>query len=215
MARSALHDVHHIELVYLGLDETLFSPLDKKLTRKILGITDDRLVILGGSVNVSDRRKGGHIFEKIVETFSDEALFVVFGAQSSGLRGVKATGLLRDSRKMALLYNAADIFLGTALEEAFGQTLCEAAACSVPIVAFNVGGVPEVARHDVNARLADTISADAIMNELRYLKESPDVRAKLGRAGRALVESEFTLKRQGERWMEYLMSVTDPGRPET
>jgi glycosyltransferase involved in cell wall biosynthesis len=136
-----------------------------------------------------------------------KADFMVFGWNSSGMKGVHAAGQLRDYRKMPLLYSAADVFVGTALEEAFGQTLCEASACALPIVAFNVGGVSEVARHDVSARLVDEISASALLHEIRFFMDNPDAREAFGEAGRAIVESEFTLKRQGERWMEYLKNL--------
>jgi hypothetical protein len=42
------------------------------------------------------------------------------------------------------------------------------------------------------------------VEELRRLKADPGLRLELGRAGRALVEKEFTLLRQGERWTEFL-----------
>jgi glycosyltransferase involved in cell wall biosynthesis len=108
---------------------------------------------------------------------------------------------------MPLVYSAADIFLGTSLQEAFGQTYCEAAACGLPIVGFRVGGVPEIARHGANARLVDPGDVDATVQELRTLMADPSARAELGRGGRALVEAEFTLRRQGERWMEFLRGM--------
>jgi glycosyltransferase involved in cell wall biosynthesis len=204
MAHAALKDLYYADVVYLGLDETLFSPLDKKLVRRMLGLPDDRFVILGGSVNVRDQRKGGHIFKKVVQAMPEDVIFLVFGAESSGMKNVRTTGLLRDFRKMPLLFNSADIFLGTALEEAFGQTLCEASACALPIVAFNVGGIQEMARHDVNARLVNDISPLGLVSEIKYFMSNPNERDKFGLAGRKVVESEFTLKRQSERWMEYL-----------
>jgi glycosyltransferase involved in cell wall biosynthesis len=140
----------------------------------------------------------------VIKALSKNVVFLLFGAESTRAKGVTSTGLLRDFRKMPLLYNAADVFLGTALEEAFGQTLCEASACALPIVAFNVGGVPEVARHNVNARLVNECNMSGILSDLNYFMNNPYERERFGLAGRKLVESEFTLQRQGERWMEYL-----------
>jgi glycosyltransferase involved in cell wall biosynthesis len=204
MAHAALQDIRSAEVVYLGLDEKLFSPIDKKLVRRILGLPEDAFIVLTGSINMSDRRKGGHILKKVIKALSKNVVFLLFGAESTRTKGVIATGLLRDFRKMPLLYNAADVFLGTALEEAFGQTLCEASACAVPIIAFNVGGVPEVARHNVNARLVNESDMSGILSDLNYFIRNPNERKRFGLAGRKLVESEFTLQRQGERWMEYL-----------
>ena len=43
--------------------------------------------------------------------------------------------------------------------------------------------------------------------ELESLVNDASDRAQLGRAGRAIVEAEFTLRRQGERWMEFLQGL--------
>jgi glycosyltransferase involved in cell wall biosynthesis len=207
MAEQALKGLYRADCLYLGLDEHLFQPIDQTLARQLLGIPVDRFVVLSGAVNVSDRRKGGAIFCQVVEQLQDQVNFLVFGAESHQLPGITGTGLMRDYRKMALVYSAADVFVGTALEEAFGQTLCEAAACGLPIVAFNVGGVPEIAQHNVNARLADQISAEALIEEIQFFQQNPEQRREFGQAGRAIVEAEFTLRRQGERWMDYLRSL--------
>lgn len=208
MAQRALKGVRQVDCLYLGLDEQLFQSIDKLLARQILGIPQDAFVVVSGAVNVTDRRKGGHIFNQVVETLKDEIYFLVFGAESKDLAGITSTGLMRDYRRMPLVYSAADLFLGTALEEAFGQTLCEAAACGLPIVAFNVGGVAEIARPNVNARLVDQISAEALIEEIEFFRQNPEQRQAFGKAGRAIVEAEFTLQRQGERWMDYLRNLT-------
>ena len=204
LTRQALRGLYWADCVYLGLDEQLFKPIDKSLARQLLGISPDSFVILTGAVNPHEYRKGGHIILEIISKLQHQANFVVFGDDSHPVPGVQVTGRLRDYRKMPLLYSAADIFVGAALEEAFGQTLCEAAACALPIVAFNVGGVSEVAQHNVNARLSNDISMEGLLKEIDFFYKNPVRCQEFGKAGRALVEQEFTLKRQGERWMNYL-----------
>ncbi|MBF1999665.1 MAG: glycosyltransferase [Synechococcales cyanobacterium M58_A2018_015] len=207
MACSALQGITHAECIYYGLDETLFQPIDKALARRLLGIPEDYFVVLGGCVDIHDRRKGGHIFNQIVPKLRDRVHFLVFGANSQQLPGVQGTGLVRDYRRMPLIFNAADVFVGTSLEEAFGQTFCEAAACGVPIVAFNRDGIPEVARHDNNARLVQEVSADAMIAEIEFFRKHPEARKTFGANGRAMVEAEFTLVQQGKRWMNYLQHL--------
>lgn len=204
MADKAFHGEARVNCLYYGIDEQLFQPINRTLARKILGIPQDKFVILGGSVNVTEYRKGGHIFKKVVQKLKNRVHFVVFGLASKQVPGVQGTGLVRDYRRMPLIYSAVDLFVGTSLEEAFGQTFCEASACAVPIVAFHRDGIPEIARHDLNARLANEATADALIDEIEFFMKNLDACRTYGEAGRKLVEKEFALKSQGDRWMDYL-----------
>jgi glycosyltransferase involved in cell wall biosynthesis len=209
MARRSLQDMRFGQVVCYGLDERLFKPIDRSLARRLLGIPQESFVILGGAVNVNDPRKGGHIFKEVMAALSERAQFLIFGDESGGMQGVYGTGLQRDYRKMPLLYSAADLFVGTSMEEAFGQTLCEASACGIPIVAFRVGGIPEIAQDGRNARLVDEIGALPLLKEIESFMADPEKREAFGQAGRSLVEKEFTLARQAERWQQYLSAVAE------
>ncbi len=209
MAQKSLQDMRFGQVVSLGLDERLFKPIDRSLARRLLKIPQESFVILSGAANVKVPRKGWHILKEVMTTLDGRAQFLLFGAESEKIPGVYATGLLRDYRKMPLLYSAADLFLGTSLEEAFGLTLCEAAACGLPIVAFRVGGIPEIARNDVNARLVDQISSGGLLEEIESLMANPKKREAFGRAGRSRVVKEFTLAHQAERWRHYLKVVVE------
>jgi glycosyltransferase involved in cell wall biosynthesis len=213
LAKHSLDGLKRADVVYLGLDEQLFKPIDRIVARRLLGIPEDRFVILSGAINVGEKRKAAHFFREVVASLGRRAEFLVFGQESLGMKGVRAAGLLRDFRKMPILYSASNVFVGTALEEAFGQTLCEAAACGVPVVAFDVGGVPEVAPHNVSARLTRQLSAEGLLNELEFFLQNPDNCRVFGTAGRSLVESQFTLQKQGQRWMNYLLGLAKVDAP--
>ena len=51
------------------------------------------------------------------------------------------------------LLSAADVFLLPSAQESFGLAALEAMACEVPVVASNVGGLPEVIEHGVTGFL--------------------------------------------------------------
>jgi len=207
LARRALPDLQQAAVLHYGVDEALFSPIDRGVARRLLGVPEGRPVIVAGAVSLRDRRKGGHILKEVVAALGADAHFLVFGHAAAELGDVQGTGYFRDFRRMPVVYSASDIFLGTSLEEAFGQTYCEAAACGLPVAAFRVGGVPEVARHGRNARLVDPGDVQGLIQELRTLIREPALRAQLGAAGRDVVAEEFTLRGQGERWNAFLPGV--------
>jgi glycosyltransferase involved in cell wall biosynthesis len=204
-ARRALGGPRAVECLYYGLDTNLFSPIDRQYARKLLGLPENAFIVLGGAVNLNLPRKGGQIFIEIYQQLKNEVEFLAFGWHDvvKKVQSLHKIGLVRDYRKMPLIYSAADLFVGTSLEEAFGQTFCEAQACGLPVVAFAVGGIPEIARHGTGARLADTLTAQALIAEIRFFRANPDARADYSRAGRAMVEAEFSLQSQATRWRAY------------
>ena len=77
-------------------------------------------------------------------------------------------------------------------------------ACGVPCVASPVGAALEFIRHEENGILAD--SPDEWREAFAHLRD-PDLRGRLGRAGRATVEERYALVQAAPRMLELLESV--------
>lgn len=84
---------------------------------------------------------------------------------------------------------AADAGLYTSESESFGLSILETLYFGKPVVAFRIGGIPEVAGE--GARLHDFGDFAAMGASLDELVESPDLRAQLGERGRARVTAHF------------------------
>ncbi|MFZ4763550.1 MAG: glycosyltransferase [Roseimicrobium sp.] len=209
--RRSMPGVKHADVVHLALDERVFSPGDKAAARTALGIPQDKLVVLGGAVDMEDPRKGADLLKGIIERLRDEAHFVIFGHASEQLAGVQPLPYSQDPARAALLNQAADIFVGTSREEAFGQTVLEAAACAVPCVALNAGGIPDIIEHGVTGYLARRASPAEELGEMTaavqaYLREA-DLRRVHGEAARNKVEQHYTLQLQGQRWERFVQAA--------
>ena len=86
-----------------------------------------------------------------------------------------------------------DIVVHPAYTEGLGVALLQSAASGVPIVATTAGGIPEVVKHNVNGKLVPVGDVDALTYSLRLLLLDQNLRQDLGRAGRKLVEQEFSV----------------------
>lgn len=86
-----------------------------------------------------------------------------------------------------------------------GYKLIQYMACGVPVVASPVGVNTEIVRHGENGFLASTDKE--WLESLTRLAADPDLCRALGTAGRARIESEFSLKVQAPRMVELLKSV--------
>src|SRR5260221_1571569 len=87
----------------------------------------------------------------------------------------------------------AGMFVWCSTSEGLSMTLLEAMAARLPVVATRVGGNGEVVRDGVTGLLVPPRSPSAVARAILTLLDNPDLRARMGAAGRAVVEDEFSL----------------------
>lgn len=91
-----------------------------------------------------------------------------------------------------------------------GYKLIQYMACGLPVVASPVGVNSEIVEHGVNGFLAKTDAQWAAA--LDALLGNPDLRRRMGSAGRKKVEQDYSLQVYGPRVAELLMDVACAGR---
>jgi len=79
-----------------------------------------------------------------------------------------------------------DIFALPSLNEGMGRVLVEAMAAGRPIVASNVGGIPDLVCQGKNGLLVPPEDPKALARELLFLIANPDKRRKMGDTGRKM-----------------------------
>jgi glycosyltransferase involved in cell wall biosynthesis len=91
--------------------------------------------------------------------------------------------------------SALDIFVLPSLNENAALVLLEAMACGLPVVATNVGAIPEYVADGQTGMLVPAQNPIALAQALQVLIADPEKRAAMGRAGRQRVEKCFTAER--------------------
>ena len=105
------------------------------------------------------------------------------------------TGLIQDPFGEGV-YESADIVCQLSeWEELFGWMIAEAMAYGKPIVATNVGGIPELVNDGVSGFLVERGDPVTAAERLNRLAADPDLRRRLGEAGRDVVSEKFDLRR--------------------
>ena len=79
--------------------------------------------------------------------------------------------------------------------EGLPKSLLEAAACGRPLIASDVPGCREIARHGVNALLVPPDDPEALAHAIATLMNDPDIRIRFGRASRQIVVADFSSAR--------------------
>ena len=90
-------------------------------------------------------------------------------------------------------YHALDIFVLPSLREGISNTLLEAMACGLPVVATAVGGNPELVEADRTGLLVPEADPARLADALLRYVENPGLMSEHGAAGRLRAESRFSM----------------------
>jgi glycosyltransferase involved in cell wall biosynthesis len=202
--KTAMPEVNFCETVYLGTDETVFTPSDRHSARVALNLPADKPLIVSAAVNFDDRRKGGHLLEKLIKLLGTEVYFAGFGHNPELVKGMIPIPYRSNPEDIARLYQAADVFVATSLEESFGQTILEAQLCGCPVVAFNVGGIPEIVHNEITGFLVPKGNVEEMAEAIRTLVRTPDVLNTMSGCARSCAEIRFSLQAQADGWNRFL-----------
>jgi glycosyltransferase involved in cell wall biosynthesis len=103
---------------------------------------------------------------------------------------------------LVALISAADLCVHPSTREPFGLAVVEEMACGRPVVAFDVGAIPEIIDHQSDGLLVKPYSMEELTKCIRDVLEDPQFARKLGDAARLKVVSKFTWDQTASRLME-------------
>lgn len=201
------------------LDTNLYKILDKEVARKKLGLKQDKIYILFGAMNIVDERKGfTHLLGSLTKLASelinkkDEIEIIVFGKANEKLLDNipfkrNYFGNFKNEDDIISCYNAADIFIAPSLQDNLPNTVLESLSCGTPVVAYNVGGLPDMIDHLSNGYLADANSMEDLTNGIIwYLKNKSNVES-LSYNARDKVVNNFSQKIVAGKYEELYRSL--------
>ncbi len=96
--------------------------------------------------------------------------------------------------KMAAFYNTGDVFAFPGIRESLGMVYLEAQSCSLPVVAFENGGIPEVVDNGNTGFLVPMYDCPAFCGRLRLLLSDPDLRRRMGRAAARYIRAHHYIE---------------------
>ncbi len=99
-------------------------------------------------------------------------------------------------------YRAAAVSVIPSLEEGFGIPAAEAMGCEVPVVATDAGGLPEVVEDKVTGLVVPRGNSKALAGAIGSLLADPELRRRMGRAGRERALRLFDWDRTAEQLEE-------------
>jgi len=175
---SALMRDWPISVVPNCLDTERWKPMDQGLARDLLGLPPDVPLLLFGAMGGGrDPRKGfdllaqalGHLRSEIPEL--ELVIFGQLAPQQPPELGfpVHFAGHLHDDLSLRVLYSAADALVVPSRQDNLPNTAVEAQACGTPVVAFEIGGLPDIVEHRVSGYLAKAFDSVDLSVGIRWV----------------------------------------------
>ena len=198
----ALTEVERERMLRLGLDESKIRVIpngidleayknlpSRESFRKKVGVTG-HLILYAGRLDSAS--KGCDILVKatfLVQQRVGQCTLVFAGpdwgsqqylerlAHNTGVSAV-FTGNL-SHQELVSAFVACDVFVMPSIKEAFGLSILEAMVCAAPVVATDVGGIPEITRNEVTGILVPPGDSLSLANAICRILEDPQVSSRL------------------------------------
>jgi glycosyltransferase involved in cell wall biosynthesis len=112
---------------------------------------------------------------------------------------------------MAQIYSCADLLVLPSVQDNFPNTALESLACGLPVVGFDVGGVPEIVRNDCTGMVVPAGNAQAFASAISDLLADAGRRDAMSRKCRRVAMKEYSLQVQAKRYLDLYSSLAANG----
>jgi glycosyltransferase involved in cell wall biosynthesis len=183
--------------------------------KKKLGITEDGTIVC--TVARLHEQKGIPVLVRAIDSVVKRGFKVTAVVVGDGPLKYEISALIRELNAHVILagfqkdvtpfIRAADIFVLPSLWEGFGLAIIEAMSFSKPVIATKVGGIPEILLDGMAGILCPPNDPESLSDTIITMIKNPDLREKMGRAGRERVENFFTAQIMSSRYQEIYRNI--------
>ena len=206
-----------------GIDLAVFRTGDRSQARIDLGLPADVPILLFAAKGIRDNIwKDYRTMRRAFELVSGRGgkkklLFLAIGeaalSERIGESELRFIEHASDRRVLAKYYQAADIYLHGAKAEAWGLTITEAMACGLPVVASEVGGIPDQIAEGQSGFLVPVGNADRMAERIERLLADNGLREDMGRWAGQRAQAEFGLSKMTGNYLDYYESIMAAAKP--
>ena len=198
-----------VKVIYNGVDNTVYYPMDASSIREKFDIAQDALVI--GMIGRVNAIKGQNDFIEAVEPLlgkNEQAVAFLAGGVFPGEewrleeldKRIASSSVVSQIHridyydKTSELYNMFDIFVLPSIKpDSLPTVVLEAMACSKPVVGYNNGGIAEMVVDEKSGHLVKPNSPQELSNAISLLLDNSEKREQFGREGYQRQKELFSL----------------------
>lgn len=191
-----------VEVVTWGMDTERFGTPFENVVEKERRCGDGRATLVFAGV-VEEGIKGFDVLlDACTELWSKRQDFelVVTGEPEGRINEFTRFIGWQSQESLPDIYRAADIcIVPTIAQDGLSRTSVEAMASGLPVIASRIGGLPYTVRDGETGLLYEPGNAEDLVKKIERLLDEPQLRDKMGRAGRRRFEERFTWEQVIER----------------
>ena len=205
-----------ISTIFNCIDESEFTPIDKKIARQILQINTNKKIILCGANAPNDFYKGfGHFIKALSFLPKEKYYLCFFGKLDERLIPCgfefKNFGYHNSVIALRTIYSAADVFVAPSLLDAAPKTIMESLACKTPVVAFDNSGGSDIIKHKISGYLAKFDSVDDLANGVKWITSANNYDAISHQARQSILE-QFSAKNIAKQYIALYEKIAESSK---
>ena len=205
-----------------GIDLQTFSPKREPTSsfRSELKIAPGRLVLgtIGRMVAVKDQLTLLRAADALASRGMDiQVLLVGSGPEAQTLQNYVASSLALNGRvsimapteRVAETLRSMDVFVLPSLAEGMSNTLLEAMACGIPVIATNAGGNPEIVEDGRSGFLFSPGDFAELALLVERIHRDPALKTRLAKAARDRVERQYSLENMASAYRHLYLGLAE------
>jgi len=219
---------HKVTRIYRGIELEKYNKnlFNKKNIKKKYGIAENAEVIgcVGRLTPIKNQELLIRAAPEVLPHFPDMIFMFVGGEETDKIgKGYKDylqnlsgdlgvwdkvffTGFVENIPEITSTF---DVSVLTTLKESFGNVFIEAMGLEIPVIGSRAGGVPEIIREDYNGKMYESGNHKDLARCIRNILKNPEIKITMGKHGRKLVEKEFDLKKNVNKYEELFFRLLE------
>jgi glycosyltransferase involved in cell wall biosynthesis len=196
-----------------GVDLSVFHPGDKSEARHHLGLPQDASILLyAANAAKSNRFKDYPTVEAAATkvgaaSHGQRVIMIVLGEGGTVFPipngEIRYIPFVKDRRTTARFYQAADLYVHAARSDTFPNTVLEALASGVPVVATAVDGIPEQIDEGRTGFLVPKGDAEGLASKVVQLISQPRRLRAMGESAAQTAAAKFSLETQANAYLHF------------